>query len=55
MILGVPKETFPGERRVALTPKALAAMKSSGELQAITTEWLSKKTNVGEVPVFSSS
>ena len=35
--------------------KALAAMKSSGELQAITTEWLSKKTNVGEVPVFSSS
>ena len=41
-----------------LTPcvnKALAAMKSSGELQAITTEWLSKKTNVGEVPVFSSS
>jgi polar amino acid transport system substrate-binding protein len=35
--------------------KALAAMKSSGELQSITTEWLSKKTNVGEVPVFSSS
>jgi proton-translocating NAD(P)+ transhydrogenase subunit alpha len=30
MILGVPKETFPGERRVALTPKALAGMKKLG-------------------------
>jgi polar amino acid transport system substrate-binding protein len=32
---------------------ALAAMKSSGELNKITQEWLSKKTNVGTVPVFS--
>jgi NAD(P) transhydrogenase subunit alpha len=30
MILGVPKETFPGERRVALTPKALAGFKKLG-------------------------
>jgi polar amino acid transport system substrate-binding protein len=35
--------------------EALAALKSSGKLQAITTEWLSKKTNVGNVPVFSNS
>jgi polar amino acid transport system substrate-binding protein len=32
---------------------ALEEMKADGSLQAITTEWLSKKTNVGEVPVFS--
>lgn len=35
--------------------KALAAMRADGTLQAITKEWLSKKTNVGEVPVFSTS
>jgi polar amino acid transport system substrate-binding protein len=35
--------------------KALAALKASGRLQAITDLWLSKKTNVGEVPVFSNS
>jgi polar amino acid transport system substrate-binding protein len=33
--------------------QALAEMKDDGTLQAITQEWLSKKTNVGEVPVFS--
>jgi polar amino acid transport system substrate-binding protein len=33
---------------------ALDEMKSDGTLQDLTTEWLSKKTNVGEVPVFAS-
>jgi polar amino acid transport system substrate-binding protein len=33
---------------------ALQEMKADGALDAITTEWLSEKTNVGEVPVFSS-
>jgi polar amino acid transport system substrate-binding protein len=32
---------------------ALQEMKSDGTLRAITDEWLSKKTNVGEVPVWS--
>jgi polar amino acid transport system substrate-binding protein len=32
---------------------ALQEMKSDGTLQSITDEWLSKKTNVGEVPVWS--
>jgi polar amino acid transport system substrate-binding protein len=32
---------------------ALQDMKADGTLQAITQEWLSKKTNVGEVPVWS--
>ncbi|MHC4969571.1 MAG: NAD(P)(+) transhydrogenase (Re/Si-specific) subunit alpha, partial [Planctomycetota bacterium] len=26
MIVGVPNETFPGERRVALTPRILSAL-----------------------------
>ncbi len=30
MIVGVPKETFPGERRVALTPAVLDTLKRSG-------------------------
>jgi proton-translocating NAD(P)+ transhydrogenase subunit alpha len=30
MILGVPKETFPGERRVALVPAALAPLQKKG-------------------------
>lgn len=30
MIIGVPKETFPGERRVALAPHVLAALKKAG-------------------------
>jgi NAD(P) transhydrogenase subunit alpha len=30
MILGVPKETFPAERRVALTPKSLSGFKKLG-------------------------
>jgi hypothetical protein len=28
-------------------------MKADGTLQAITNEWLSKKTNVGQVPLWS--
>ena len=31
---------------------ALAAMKADGTLQKLQTEWLSQKTNVGDVPVF---
>ena len=30
MIIGVPKEAFPGERRVALVPAALAALTKAG-------------------------
>ena len=30
MIIGVPKETFPGERRVALTPEAIPALGKIG-------------------------
>lgn len=30
MIIGVPKETFPGERRVALTPQVLPALAKAG-------------------------
>lgn len=30
MIIGVPKETFPGERRVAVVPGALAALTKAG-------------------------
>ncbi len=30
MIIGVPKETFPGERRVALVPSALPALAKAG-------------------------
>jgi polar amino acid transport system substrate-binding protein len=40
----------------SLTPcidLALQEMKADGTLQSITQEWLSKKTNVGEVPVWS--
>lgn len=40
----------------SLTPcvnAALAALKANGQLAAITKTWLSKKTNVGTVPVFS--
>ncbi len=42
----------------SLTPcidLAIQELKADGTLQAITEKWLSKKTNVGEVPVFSSS
>ena len=41
----------------SLTPcidLAIQELKADGTLQAITEKWLSKKTNVGEVPVFSS-
>jgi alanine dehydrogenase len=30
MTLGVPKETFEGERRVALTPEAVSKLKKKG-------------------------
>ncbi|HMB70412.1 MAG TPA: NAD(P)(+) transhydrogenase (Re/Si-specific) subunit alpha, partial [bacterium] len=30
MIVGVPKETFPGERRVALVPSAVPALAKAG-------------------------
>jgi len=33
--------------------QALAEMKGDGTLDTLTTTWLSKKTNVGEVPVFT--
>ncbi len=33
---------------------ALDEMRADGTLEAITTEWLSQKTNVGEVPVFTT-
>jgi len=44
-----------GNPLVQCVNRALASLKSSGRLQAITTEWLSKKTNVGNVPVFSNA
>jgi polar amino acid transport system substrate-binding protein len=44
-----------GNPLVACVNQALAEMKSDGTLQAITTKWLSEKTNVGTVPVFSTS
>ena len=40
---------------VGCVNQALAELKSDGRLQAITTKWLSEKTNVGAVPVFSTS
>jgi len=42
-----------GSTLTACIDLALQEMKSDGTLQAITEEWLSKKTNVGEVPVWS--
>src|SRR5712691_6141368 len=43
-----------GSPLTACVNQALAELKSSGQLQALTTEWLSKKTNVGTVPEFTS-
>ena len=40
-----------GSPLVACVDLALADLKDDGSLQAIQTEWLSQKTNVGEVPV----
>ncbi|MFM8943728.1 MAG: transporter substrate-binding domain-containing protein [Actinomycetota bacterium] len=40
-----------GSPLVACVNLALADLKADGTLQAIQTEWLSQKTNVGEVPV----
>jgi polar amino acid transport system substrate-binding protein len=42
-----------GNPLVACVNRALDAMKADGTLQSITTEWLSVKTNVGTVPVFT--
>ncbi len=42
-----------GSTLTACIDLALQEMKSDGTLQGITDEWLSKKTNVGEVPVWS--
>ena len=44
-----------GNPLVGCVNRALAELKSDGTLQAITTKWLSEKTNVGAVPVFSTS
>jgi polar amino acid transport system substrate-binding protein len=44
-----------GNPLVGCVNQALAELKSDGTLQAITTKWLSEKTNVGAVPVFSTS
>ncbi|NNE42747.1 MAG: NAD(P)(+) transhydrogenase (Re/Si-specific) subunit alpha, partial [Gemmatimonadetes bacterium] len=35
MIVGVPQETFPGERRVALVPASCAALKKKHEAQIL--------------------
>jgi polar amino acid transport system substrate-binding protein len=59
-----PNDAMPGgeyfgtvqAKDSSLTPcidLALDEMRADGSLQAITDEWLSQKTNVGEVPVFS--
>jgi polar amino acid transport system substrate-binding protein len=44
-----------GSPLVGCVNQALAELKGDGTLQAITTKWLSEKTNVGVVPVFSTS
>jgi polar amino acid transport system substrate-binding protein len=44
-----------GSSLVACVNLALQEMKADDTLQGITTKWLSVKTNVGTVPVFSSS
>ncbi len=44
-----------GNPLVACVNQALAELKSDGTLEAITKQWLSVKTNVGAVPVFSTS
>jgi polar amino acid transport system substrate-binding protein len=43
-----------GSALTACVNLALQEMKDDGTLQDITDEWLSKQTNVGEVPTFSS-
>ena len=43
-----------GSSLTACVNQALEEMKQSGELDAITTKWLSEKTNVGTVPVFNT-
>lgn len=42
-----------GSSLTACINQAIAELKSSGQLQAITNKWLSEKTNVGTVPVFT--
>ena len=44
-----------GSTLVACVNLALEEMKADQTLQGITTEWLSTNTNVGTVPVFSTS
>jgi polar amino acid transport system substrate-binding protein len=44
-----------GSNMVTCVDLALQEMKADHTLESITTEWLSEKTNVGKVPVFSSS
>jgi polar amino acid transport system substrate-binding protein len=44
-----------GSSLVACVNLALREMKADNTLQSITAKWLSVKTNVGTVPVFSSS
>jgi polar amino acid transport system substrate-binding protein len=44
-----------GNPMVGCVNQALGELRSDGTLQAITTKWLSEKTNVGAVPVFSTS
>ncbi len=44
-----------GNPLVACVNQALAELRSDGTLQDITKQWLSVKTNVGVVPVFSTS
>jgi polar amino acid transport system substrate-binding protein len=43
-----------GSAFTACVNLAIQEMKDDGTLQSITDEWLSKQTNVGEVPTFSS-
>jgi polar amino acid transport system substrate-binding protein len=42
-----------GDALVPCVNQALTEMKGDGTLESLTTTWLSKKTNVGEVPVFT--
>jgi polar amino acid transport system substrate-binding protein len=58
-VTGKPKHwgmTFVnGNSLVDCVNRALGKMRSDGTLQTITTRWLSKQTNVGEIPLFSAS
>ena len=45
LTIGVPRETFPGERRVAITPRATESL---GKLGADSSSWLGA-AEVGQV------